>query len=47
MKTKINNPITLSAKEIELLNRLEYEEKDIYTREDIVSFCGNKEREII
>ncbi len=44
MKTKINNPITLSAKEIELLNRLEYEEKDIYTREDIVSFCGNKER---
>ena len=40
MKQKINRPITLSAKEIELITRLEYEGKDIYTRKDITSFCS-------
>lgn len=45
MKIKVKNPISLSAREIELLNRLEYEGKDIYTRKDIVSFCsGNKKK---
>ena len=44
MKTEINKNITLSAKEIALLNRLEYEEKDIYTREDIVFFCADRQR---
>lgn len=41
MKQKVIKPITLSAKEIDLLTRLEYEGKDIYTRKDITSFCGN------
>ncbi len=44
MKTKIMKTITLSAKEIELLNRLEYEGKDIYTRDDIISFCADSQK---
>lgn len=36
--------ITLSAKEVELLNRLEYEGKDIYTRDDIISFCADSQK---
>ena len=44
MKTKIIRNLTLSAREVELLNRLEYEEKDIYTRNDIVSFCADSRK---
>jgi predicted transcriptional regulator of viral defense system len=44
MKTEISRLKTLSAKEIELLNRLEFEGKEIYTRDDIVSFCANKQK---
>ncbi|MBI5701624.1 hypothetical protein HZC34_07295 [Candidatus Saganbacteria bacterium] len=33
---------TLSEKEIELLARLEYEGKEVYTRKEITSFCKNK-----
>jgi predicted transcriptional regulator of viral defense system len=45
VKIKIMNQTSLSAREIELLNRLEYEGKDIYTRKDIVFFCsGNKKK---
>src|SRR3989338_7497371 len=44
MKTKIMKAITLSAKEVELLNRLEYEGKDIYTRDDIISFCADNQK---
>lgn len=36
--------MTLSAKEVELLNRLEYEGKDIYTRSDIISFCADSRK---
>jgi predicted transcriptional regulator of viral defense system len=35
---------TLSAREIELITRLEYEDKEIYTREQIIEFTGNKVR---
>lgn len=44
MKTKIMKTITLSAKEFELLNRLEYEGKDIYRRDDIISFCADSQK---
>jgi len=44
MKTKIIRTITLSAKEVGLLNRLEYEGKDIYTRNDITSFCADSQK---
>ena len=44
MKEKVKNPTTLSAKEIELITRLEFEGKDIYTREDIVSFCIDRQK---
>lgn len=44
MKTEISRFKTLSAKEIELLNRLEFEGKEIYTRENIISFCANKQK---
>ena len=44
MKTKIIRSITLSAKEVELLNRLEYEGKDIYTRDNIISFCADSQK---
>ncbi len=43
MKTKVNRPITLSAKEIELMTRLEFEGKDIYTRREITSFCAARQ----
>lgn len=35
---------TLSEKEIDLLARLEFEGKDIYTRKDIISFCKDKQK---
>ena len=39
---KINKIKTLSAREIELLTRLEFEGKEIYTRKEIISFCKDK-----
>jgi predicted transcriptional regulator of viral defense system len=44
MKQKINEKLTFSAKEIELLNRLEYEGREIYSREDITSFCADRQK---
>ena len=44
MKDKITRPITLSAKEIELITRLEFEGKEIYTRQHITSFCNAKQK---
>ena len=41
---KIKTIKTLSGKEIELLTRLEFEGKEIYTRQEIVSFCESKQR---
>jgi len=35
---------TLSVQEIELLTRLEFEGKNIYTRTDITSFCNNNKK---
>lgn len=35
---------TLSKKEIGLMARLEFEGREIYTREEIVGFCGNKRK---
>ena len=39
---KINKIKTLSGREIELLTRLEFEGKEIYTRKEIISFCKDK-----
>ncbi len=39
---KINKIKTLSAREIELLTRLEFEGKEIYTRKEIISFCKDE-----
>jgi len=44
VKEKVKNPTTLSAKEVELITRLEFEGKDVYTREDIVSFCIDRQK---
>jgi len=44
VQKEINGFKTLSAKEVELLTRLEYEGKDIYTSKDVVSFCRDKQR---
>ncbi len=44
MKTEISRFKTLSAKEIGLLNRLEFEGKEIYAREDITFFCTDKQK---
>jgi len=44
MKKKINRTKTLSAREVDLLVRLEYEGKDIYTRKDIISYCGDRQK---
>jgi len=41
MEPKIMAKKTLSAKEIDLITRLEFEGKEIYTREEINLFCGN------
>ncbi len=44
MEKEIIKNLTFSAKEIELLNRLEYEGKEIYSREDIISFCADEQK---
>ena len=44
MKLKINKYNGLTPNEIGLLARLEYEGKEVYTRADIISFCGDKSR---
>jgi len=41
---KINRTKTLSVAEIELLSRLEFEGKEIYTREEITSFFNNRKK---
>jgi len=41
---KIITTRTLSAQEIELLTRLEFEGKEIYSRREIVSFCRDKRK---
>lgn len=35
---------TLSTKEIDLITRLEFEGKEIYTRKEINFFCGNRQK---
>ena len=42
MKPKINGYNGLTPNEIDLLARFEYEGKEVYTRKDIISFCGGK-----
>jgi len=42
MKPKINAYNGLTPNEIGLLARLEYEGKEVYTRKDILSFCGGE-----
>ncbi len=42
MKTEIITKRTLSTKEVDLLSRLEFEGKEVYTKEDINLFCGNR-----
>jgi predicted transcriptional regulator of viral defense system len=44
MKLEIITKMTLSTKEIDLLSRLEFEGKEVYTREEINFFCGNKQK---
>lgn len=41
---KIMNIKTLSSQEVELLTRLEFEGKQIYSRQQITSFCKNKKK---
>lgn len=35
---------TLSSKEIDLITRLEFEGREIYTRKEIDFFCGNRKK---
>ena len=42
MKLKINTYSSLTPAEVDLLARLEYEGKEVYTREGMVSFCGGE-----
>ncbi|OGX32668.1 MAG: hypothetical protein A3I43_03290 [Omnitrophica WOR_2 bacterium RIFCSPLOWO2_02_FULL_50_19] len=44
MKANIIAKKTLSTKEIDLLTRLEFEGKEIYTKEEIIFFCGNRQK---
>lgn len=44
MKLKINKYNGLTPNEIGLLARFEYEGKEVYTRADISSFCGDESR---
>lgn len=46
LKMKRNIIKTLSAKEIELLTRLEFEGREIYTRQEIVSFCKGRRKAV-
>lgn len=44
MKEEIIKKRTLSTKEIDLLTRLEFEGKEIYTKEEINFFCGDRQK---
>ncbi|MFA5500677.1 MAG: hypothetical protein WC404_06330 [Candidatus Omnitrophota bacterium] len=44
MKSKIIAKKTLSAKEVEILSRLEFEGKEVYTRKDIEAFCADRQK---
>lgn len=44
MKPEIITKKTLSSKEIDLLTRLEFEGKEIYTKEEINRFCGTTQK---
>jgi len=44
MKAKIITTKTLSSKEVDLLSRLEFEGKEIYTKKEIGFFCGNRQK---
>lgn len=44
MKPEIIAKKTLSSKEIDLLTRLEFEGKEIYTKEEINRFCGTTQK---
>jgi len=42
MKPKVNRYNGLTPNEVDLLARLEYEGKEVYTRTDIIPFCGDE-----
>jgi len=44
MRNKVNPIKTLSSPEVELLSRLEFEGKEIITRQDIAGLCADKTR---
>lgn len=44
MKSQIITKKTLSTKEIDLLSRLEFEGKETYAKDEIISFCGNRQK---
>jgi len=44
MKSKVIAKKTLSTKEIDLLSRLEFEGKEIYTKDEIIAFCGSRQK---
>ena len=47
MKSKVIAKKTLSTKEIDLLSRLEFEGKEIYTKDEIIAFCGSRQKALI
>ena len=44
MKPKIMTRKALSTKEVDLITRFEFEGKEIYTKEEINFFCGNRQK---
>ena len=44
MKQKITDIFPLSSQEVTLIKRLEWEGNRVFTRADIVSFCGKPEK---
>lgn len=44
MKVKVIKKKTLSSKEIAILTRLEFDGKEIYTKKEIISFCGSSQK---
>ncbi|MBU4292783.1 MAG: hypothetical protein KJ770_01855, partial [Actinobacteria bacterium] len=44
MKLKIITKKTLSTKEVDLMTRLEFEGKEIYTRKEINFFCASRQK---
>ena len=44
MKPKIMAKKALSTKEVDLITRFEFEGKEIYTKEEINFFCGNRQK---